>query len=64
MNDEELRRLIDEYLDVPGDPNPEMWERKWIFVVCEDWTDGGVRHLKPITAFEPPEGVKYWERYR
>lgn len=123
MNDEELRRLIDEYLDVPGDPNPEMvgvqivWERKnpaygsmhmwedhrvteeeveqvlfeippfvearrhpehpnrtvfcgatrlrrWIFVVCEDWTDSGVRYLKPITAYEPSEGLAYWERYR
>ena len=123
MNDEELRRLIDEYLDVPGDPNPEMagvqivWERddlrhgskhiwadhgvteqeveevlfevppfvegrrhpehpnrtvfwgatrfkRWIFVVCEDWTEAGVRYLKPITAFEPSEGLEYWERYR
>jgi hypothetical protein len=38
--------------------------RRWILVVCEDRSDGGVRFLKPITAFEPSEGVKYWEKYR
>ena len=35
-----------------------------IFVVCEDWVEGGLRFLKPITAFEPGEGEEYWERYR
>lgn len=38
--------------------------KRWIFVVCEDWTDGEIRYLKPVTAFEPSEGVTYWERYR
>ena len=33
-----------------------------LFVVCEDWEDGGVRYLKPITAFEPDEGEAYWRR--
>lgn len=35
---------------------------RWLFVVCEDWTAGGVRFLKPITAFEPSDGIEYWER--
>ena len=33
---------------------------RWLFVVCEDWTEGAVRYLKPITAFEPDEGEQYW----
>jgi len=33
---------------------------RWIFVVCEDWSEGSVRYLKPITAFEPDEGERYW----
>lgn len=33
---------------------------RWIFVVCEDWTEGSIRYLKPITAFEPDEGECYW----
>jgi len=33
---------------------------RWIFVVCEDWTKGPLRYLKPITAFEPDEGEQYW----
>ena len=33
---------------------------RWIFVVCEDWTEGGIRYLKPITAFEPDDGEHYW----
>jgi hypothetical protein len=33
---------------------------RWLFISCEDWTDGGVRYLKPITAFEPEEGEEYW----
>lgn len=33
---------------------------RWIFVVCEDWTEDRVRYLKPITAFEPDEGEQYW----
>ena len=37
---------------------------RWIVVVCEDWTEDDTRYLKPITAFEPADGVKYWERDR
>ena len=37
---------------------------RWIFVVCEDWTEDDTRFLRPITAFEPADGVKYWERFR
>jgi uncharacterized DUF497 family protein len=33
---------------------------RWLFVVCEDWTEGALRYLKPITAFEPDEGEQYW----
>jgi hypothetical protein len=33
-----------------------------IFVACEDWMEGSVRYLKPITAFEPEEGEAYWRR--
>jgi len=29
---------------------------RWIFVVCEDWKQEGVRYLRPITAFEPEVG--------
>jgi hypothetical protein len=123
MNDDELLRLIDEYLDPPRDANPGMagvqivWERdtngfgamhvwyehrvteqeveqvileippyvearrhperpnrtifwgataydRWLFIVCEEWMEGGTRFLKPITAFEPEEGEEYWERYQ
>ena len=123
MNDDEFLRLIDEYLDPPGDANPDMagvqivWERdtngfgarhvwyehrvteqeveqvileippyveakrhperpnrtifwgatpydRWLFIVCEDWMEGGTRFLKPITAFEPDEGEEYWGGYR
>ena len=35
---------------------------RWLFVVCEDWTEGGKRFLKPITAFEPEEGESYWRQ--
>ena len=35
---------------------------RWLFVVCEDWAEGCVRFLKPITALEPLNGVEYWER--
>jgi len=24
---------------------------RWLFVVCEDWHEGGRRYLRPITAF-------------
>ena len=34
---------------------------RWIFVVCEDWTEHGHRYLRPITAFAPTEGRAYWE---
>lgn len=33
---------------------------RWLFVSCEDWSENGVRYLKPITAFEPDEGYEYW----
>jgi uncharacterized DUF497 family protein len=32
-----------------------------LVVICEDWNEGGKRHLKPITAFEPSKGRDYWE---
>ncbi len=35
---------------------------RWIFVVCEDWREGGIRYLKPITAFEPDDGEANWRR--
>jgi hypothetical protein len=35
---------------------------RWLFIVCEDWEENGVRILKPITAFEPEEGEAYWRR--
>lgn len=35
---------------------------RWLFVACDDWTEGGRRYLKPITAFEPEEGEDYWRR--
>ena len=35
---------------------------RWIVVVCEDWNEGGTRFLRPITAFEPEEGIDYWVR--
>ncbi|HET7505384.1 MAG TPA: hypothetical protein VFK02_30400 [Kofleriaceae bacterium] len=35
---------------------------RWLFIVCEDWTEDAVRYLKPITAFEPDEGDHYWRR--
>ena len=37
---------------------------RWIVVVCEDWQQGDIRYLRPITAFEPEEGLEYWERNR
>jgi hypothetical protein len=33
---------------------------RWLFVSCVDWRDGNKRYLKPITAFEPEEGMAYW----
>ena len=35
---------------------------RWIVIVCEDWNEGGTRFLRPITAFEPEEGIDYWVR--
>ena len=123
MDDQEFLRLLDEYLEPPAEPNPEMagvqivWEReslefgsrhiwdqheitepeveevllaippyveatphpehsnrtlfrgatrydRWIVVICEDSVAGDTRYLKPITAFEPDEGVRYWERFK
>lgn len=37
---------------------------RWIFIVCEDWSKGDIRYLRPITAFEPEEGRDYWEMHR
>jgi hypothetical protein len=37
---------------------------RWLFVVCEDWKEGGKRYLKPITAFEPTNGVEYWRNLK
>jgi hypothetical protein len=34
---------------------------RWLFVVCEDWKERGKRYLKPITAYEPPDGIDYWK---
>ena len=36
--------------------------KRWLFISCEDWKDGEKRFLKPITAYEPKDGVVYWER--
>lgn len=53
----------------PGLPNRTLfwgatrWDR-WLFIVCQDWTENGIRYLLPITAFNPEEGVKYWERFK
>jgi hypothetical protein len=35
---------------------------RWLFIACEDWREGEIRYLKPITAFSPSDGVLYWER--
>ncbi len=40
----------------------ETREGRGLFVSCEDWSKGGVRYLKPITAFEPDEGYEYWRK--
>ena len=37
---------------------------RWILVVCEDWTGGEIRYLRPITVLEPEEKQGYWEEYR
>ncbi|MBI4331422.1 MAG: hypothetical protein HY673_09095 [Chloroflexi bacterium] len=37
---------------------------RWIIVICEDWTEGTKRLLRPITAFEPEEGSRYWEKLK
>ena len=52
--------------------HPEVAERtifwgatrndRWLIVVCEDWTEGRTRYLKPITAFEPERGEQYWRQ--
>ncbi|MBI2377093.1 MAG: hypothetical protein HYV07_24040 [Deltaproteobacteria bacterium] len=33
-----------------------------LLVVCEDKVEGDLRVLTPITAFEPDDGIEYWER--
>ena len=35
---------------------------RWLFISCEDWTEGSRRFLKPITAFEPDDGEAYWRK--
>jgi hypothetical protein len=35
---------------------------RWLFIACEDWTQGDIRYLKPITAFAPDEGEAYWRK--
>ena len=35
---------------------------RWLFIVCVDWEDGGLRYLKPITAYDPDDGEAYWRR--
>jgi uncharacterized DUF497 family protein len=35
---------------------------RWLFIVCEDRKERGIRILRPITAFEPEEGEAYWSR--
>ncbi len=40
----------------------ETREGRGLFVSCEDWSEGGVRYLKPITAFEPDAGYEYWRK--
>lgn len=37
---------------------------RWLIVICEDWTEGHKRFLRPITAFEPEEGARYWEKLK
>ena len=53
----------------PDHPNRTLFwgatqNDRWIFVVCEDWTETDTRYLLPITAFEPEEGQEYWEGYK
>ena len=35
---------------------------RWLFIACDDWTEGGTRYLRPITAFTPDEGRAYWDQ--
>lgn len=37
-------------------------EGRWLFISCDDWEDGGIRYLRPITAFSPDEGRAYWDK--
>jgi len=73
VTEEEVEEVL---LEVPPDVeakrHPDFPDRtifwgatragRWLFVVCEDWTKGEQRFLKPITAFEPDEGQEYWEQ--
>jgi len=67
---EEVLLQIPPYVEAKRSPeHPErtlFWgatrRDRWLFVVCEDWTVEGTRHLRPITAFEPDEGEEYWRR--
>jgi hypothetical protein len=52
----------------PNHPNRTVFwgatrHDRWIVVICEDWPQGVQRFLRPITAFEPAEGVDYWESF-
>jgi hypothetical protein len=40
----------------------ETRQGRGLFISCEDWTEAGVRYVKPITAFEPDEGYAYWRK--
>ena len=67
---EEVLLRIPPYVEAKRHPDhPErtlFWgattRDRWLFVVCDDWVEDGRRHLRPITAFDPPEGEAYWRR--
>tara|TARA_Y100000294_G_scaffold139871_1_gene133496 strand:+ start:77 stop:520 length:444 start_codon:yes stop_codon:yes gene_type:complete len=75
VTEEEVEQVILEvppYVDIKDHPvlvNRTMfWGAtrldRWIFVVCEEWQESGLMYLRPLTAFEPEEGVDYWESFQ
>ena len=64
--------LLETPPDVEAKGHPEhqgrtnFWEQtregRGLFISCEDYNEGEVRYLKPITAFEPDEGYEYWSK--
>lgn len=51
----------------PEHPNRTIFwgatrSKRQLFIVCEDWTEGKTRYLKPITAYHPDDGQPYWRR--